>query len=43
MKVGMTAILPAAGFNDEHTCMRKVITPIATRYPQTTARSGRHR
>ena len=28
MKVGMTAILPAAGFNDEHTCMRKVITPL---------------
>ena len=28
MKIGMTAVLPAAGFNDEHTCMRKVITPM---------------
>ena len=28
MKVAMTAILPATGFNDEHTCMRKVITPL---------------
>ena len=28
MKVAMTAILPAKGFNDEHTCMRKVITPM---------------
>lgn len=28
MKVAMTAILPSSGFNDEHTCMRKVITPM---------------
>ena len=28
MKIAMTAVLPAAGFNDEHTCMRKVIAPM---------------
>jgi hypothetical protein len=28
MKLAMTAILPAQGFNDEATCLRKVIRPM---------------
>jgi hypothetical protein len=30
MKLAMTALLPAQGFNDEATCLRKMIRPMLT-------------